>query len=208
MNKPEATTKEQQIIQKSRELIFCYGSKSLTMDDISQHLGISKKTLYQVVANKAELIDKIVQLTIDDHMDGVQCMVQGAENAIEEMLQIYRQNNAMMKKMNVSLAFELKKYFPESWEKLENFRNEFIHQSVIRNLTNGMQTGFYRDDLNIKVIATLYAVRTLDMMNTALFPPDEFPSNTILHEMFLYHLRGIASAKGLEYLEKNVVLDF
>ena len=38
---------KERIIHKSNEMFFRYGVKSVTMDDIAQELGISKKTIYQ-----------------------------------------------------------------------------------------------------------------------------------------------------------------
>ena len=201
--------KERNILLEVKKLIFQYGIKSLTMDDISQHLGISKKTLYLVVENKADLINKLIENTIHEHETEF-CIIaeQPVKNAIEELLEIYRQNAAMAKSMNPSLLYELKKYYPESYEKLDAFRWDFIYKSIILNLEKGMGTGLYRKDINIHIIAKLYTSRTLEIFNSGLFPPDQFPPNIVLREMFIYHIRGIASSAGLQYLEKNTVIDF
>ena len=48
------------ILAKSEELFLKYGLKSVTMDDLAKQLGVSKKTLYQFVDNKADLIQQII----------------------------------------------------------------------------------------------------------------------------------------------------
>ena len=48
------------IAKKVNQLFTRYGIKSVTMDDISRELGISKKTLYQHVKDKTELVELIV----------------------------------------------------------------------------------------------------------------------------------------------------
>ena len=48
------------ILQKVRELYMKYGIKSITMDDVALELGISKKTLYQYVTDKDDLVGKFV----------------------------------------------------------------------------------------------------------------------------------------------------
>ncbi len=204
----ETLSKEEQVLIKVRELMFRYGIKSLTMDDIAQHLGISKKTLYQVVSNKAELVDKVMVMTIAEQQQGIGCLQVTLENAIDEMLKIYQQHSVMIKRMNLALIFELKKYFTASWNKLEAFRNEFVFKSVCANIEKGKQSGLYRQEINTIIIAKLYASRVLDIINPDIFPREEFASDTLLHEMFLYHLHGIASEAGLKYLEEKVKLDF
>ncbi|MEM1220215.1 MAG: helix-turn-helix domain-containing protein, partial [Bacteroidota bacterium] len=49
-------TIERDILSRSKRLFLRYGIRSVTMDDISKEMGISKKTLYQYVDNKADLI--------------------------------------------------------------------------------------------------------------------------------------------------------
>lgn len=186
--------------------MFRYGVKSLTMDDIAQHLGISKKTLYQVVANKAELVDRIMDITINERM--VECLAAEADNAIDEMLNIYRTHSQMIKRMNMALTYELRKYFPDSWQKLEAFRHDFIFKSVCKNLQKGINAGLYRSDFNTVIIAKFYTGRVFDLINPELFPVDKFSPDSLLHEMFLYHINGVASDKGLKYLKENIKLDF
>ena len=49
------------ILKKVKSLYQKYGIKSITMDDVSRELGISKKTLYQYVADKNDLVNKVVE---------------------------------------------------------------------------------------------------------------------------------------------------
>jgi AcrR family transcriptional regulator len=208
MDNNELTDKGKQILSKSRELMMRYGIKSLTMDDIAQQMGISKKTLYQVVKNKADLVDKVMDMTITEQQSGIGNMEAELDNAIDEMLKIYQQHAIMIKRMNLALTFELKKYFPESWHKLENFRNDFIFKSVCRNIDKGKAKGLYRTDVHTIIIAKLYSSRVLDLINPELFPREEFLPDLLLHEMFLYHLHGIASDAGLKYLREEVKAEF
>lgn len=199
--------REQRLLIQSRALIFKYGIKSLTMDDISQQLGISKKTLYQYFENKADLVQKVMLFTIRAHRESC-CEVQEKDiNAIEELLKIYQSTAFITKQLNPSLNFELKKYYPESWNLLEKHKTEFIYNSLVNNIQKGIESGLYRADLNIPIIAKLYTMRVLEITNTEIFPPEEFPAALVLKEMFIYHIRGIASKNGLEFLEEKLKID-
>ncbi len=50
-----------EILSKAFELYYKYAIKSVTMDDVARELGISKKTLYQYVSNKTELVEKVIR---------------------------------------------------------------------------------------------------------------------------------------------------
>ena len=47
---------KEKIIIKATELFLSIGFKSVTMDDLAQSMGISKKTIYQFFKNKNHLI--------------------------------------------------------------------------------------------------------------------------------------------------------
>jgi AcrR family transcriptional regulator len=198
--------KEKNLLLKIRELIFRLGVKSLTMDDIAQNLGISKKTIYQYVENKAELVDKVVEITLNEQRIACEEFLTDESNAIDQLLKMYSQNSKMFLDINPSLIFELNKYYPESWSKLFDFRNNYIFNAVRANMEHGIKSGLYRYDIDIDIIAKLYTSRTLDMFNQDMFPPNRYPSRMVFRQMFVHHVRGIASHAGLEYMEKEFSL--
>ena len=51
----------EKIIHKSAELFLNFGFKSVTMDDIANEMGISKKTIYKCIFQiKTKLVDETV----------------------------------------------------------------------------------------------------------------------------------------------------
>ncbi|MDQ3072683.1 MAG: TetR/AcrR family transcriptional regulator [Bacteroidota bacterium] len=193
--------KDQQLIGQAFKLMFSMGIKNLTMDDISRHLGISKKTLYRVVPNKSMLVQMLMENTIESNKKAITAIISKNLNAIDEIREIYRFNIEMFRNMHPSVGFELKKYYPEAWQLLENFKSGFIYGCVRENLKKGIEQKLYRPDINTQILGKLYTTRITEIFNSDVFPPDEFPREVVLKEMFKYHVRGISSAKGLKYLE-------
>ena len=60
----------QNIINKARELFMRYGIRNITMDKLSGELGISKKTLYQKIPNKSQLIQRIIKTFVEEQKLG------------------------------------------------------------------------------------------------------------------------------------------
>ncbi|HEX6193727.1 MAG TPA: helix-turn-helix domain-containing protein, partial [Chitinophagaceae bacterium] len=56
-------TKER-IQNKAEELFMQFGIRSVSMDDIANNLGMSKKTVYQYFVDKDELVEAVVQAHI------------------------------------------------------------------------------------------------------------------------------------------------
>ena len=65
------------ILLKVRELYMKYGIKSITMDDVASEIGISKKTLYQFVTDKDELVGKFIDHEISLQAAGNMQLLQG-----------------------------------------------------------------------------------------------------------------------------------
>ena len=64
-------TKVAEICVRIQLLFQEFGIKSITMDDISQRLGCSKKTLYQYFSNRKELVLKVISEDMKKHEDAI-----------------------------------------------------------------------------------------------------------------------------------------
>lgn len=195
--------KEKEILFQAGELFSKYGIKSMTMDDISRQLGISKKTLYQYVDNKKDLVKKSIQLHIDDEQCCMEDVLSSEGNAIDELMKMTKMVGSQMKEMHPSVIFDLKKYHLEAYKCLANHRDDFIYTNIKRNIESGMQSGLYRSNINPEILTRLY----LSMVNVIMDPQvstlEEYSNSEIYIEMIRYHIRGIASAKGREYLKQK-----
>lgn len=201
---PVMDQREQQIIDQSAKVFMRLGIRSVNMDDIAQHLRISKKTLYQYVKDKNELVQRIVRHITDTHRACILGICQRGHNAIDESFEISRFVAEQVGQVHPSVHFDLQKYHPEAWELLQTSERADIYRCISENLRKGMSEGLYRDDLNVDVIARIYISRFDVTFDGELFPTDKYRFEDVIWELFRYHIRGIASDKGVKYLMKKV----
>ncbi len=201
------STEFKEIVERVRDLYLRYGIKSITMDDVASNLSISKKTLYQFVSNKDELVGKVIDLEIDQINKGMDCPERDNVNAIEELLIVSKIVNQKMKEVNQSTLFDLKKYYPHHYERLTNARREKMYVNVIRNIEKGQQEGLYRNDLDLNIIARIQISRVESIVDNDILSVEEFTSERFFTEIFVYHIRGIANQTGIEFLD-NKMKDF
>jgi DNA-binding XRE family transcriptional regulator len=192
------------ILLKARELYMKYGIKSITMDDVARELGISKKTLYQFVTDKDDLVGKFIDNEIAMRQEEI-CKCFGKKfNAIEELFEISIYMNRMMRDQNPATEYDLKKYYPQHFQKTVNARHEGIFNYILLNLKKGIREGLYRKEMNKEVIAKLYLWRIENSQINDLFTAEEFSSVKLFVELLTYHVRGIATDKGIIELEKKI----
>lgn len=195
-----------QILSKAEEIFLSYGIKSVTMDDFAGKMCMSKKTLYQMVSDKNDLVKKTMKNHIESEKKAVQEICRQNENAIDEIFAIGRHVLVHLSKMNPSAMYDLQKYHPEGWKMFVDYKNTFIYSCILGNIEKGIKQGMYRDDFNPDIVAKIYSARTDLVVSQEVFP---FPKYTVMEvyaEYLKYHVRAIASEKGLKYLEKQKLI--
>lgn len=192
------------IIREAEILFMKYGFKSITMDDISRELGISKKTLYQYFEDKNDLVDQTVEQYLSDEMCTCDALETGKHDPITFMLKITDSVSASHRQINPGAIYDLKKYFKPSWDKLSKFKTDFIYKRVLENLIHGKSKGYYHKDINEKLIAAFY-VHIIDfLINSETYIHLAKSFREVHMEMMKYHLRGICTEKGLKILNEKL----
>jgi TetR/AcrR family transcriptional regulator, cholesterol catabolism regulator len=176
------------------------------MDDVARELGISKKTLYTYVSNKEELVEKVLEHIHDSHNKNMVCAnkVKGL-NAIEVLMAVNDMVNKMIQEHNPSTEYDLKKYYPELYKKFLNHRNEHIFSSILQNIQQGKDEGLYRREINNELISKLYVNRINSMTGDDTFTIEELKSSNFFLQVMEFHIRGLATPKGIEILEKELM---
>jgi TetR/AcrR family transcriptional regulator, cholesterol catabolism regulator len=193
---------QKNILLKVRELYMKYGIKSITMDDVARELGISKKTLYQFVNDKDDLVGKFIDIEIELRQEEICKCFKAGFNAIEELAEISLFMNKMMRNQNPATDYDLRKYYPHHYQKTLKIRRESMYKYLLLNLKKGKEEGLYRENLDEDVIVKLYLSRSEDIHFNELFTVDEFTSIKLFTELLTYHVRGIATGKGIVVLER------
>jgi AcrR family transcriptional regulator len=190
------------ILKGADELFTKYGVRSISMDDIARHLTVSKKTLYQHFADKEDIVTLACKTHIDRHVVEFEEIRNTAENAIDELAKLSMSLKRNMQNMNPSLLFDLQKYHPKAWGVWVNHKNKFIHASVVRNLKQGMEEGYFRPELDPEVIG---AVR-LEMIQLAfdedIFPRERFRLPDVQMQIFDHFVYGLVTDKGRKLYQK------
>lgn len=195
---------QDKIFTKAEELFLKYGVRSVSMDDIARELGMSKKTLYVVAKNKEELIYKVLENHFAREKKFCCDLTNNTNHAIEEMLLLTRHFMEQFRDTSQVVLFDLKKYYPKAFRLVEEYRNSFVLQNILSNIKKGIRQGLYRNDFNPELIARFYTAKFDFIFNSDAFPLKTFSLSEINRESIIYHIRGIASAKGLAYLNKHL----
>ncbi len=193
---------KQQILEKAEELYLKIGIKSVSMDDLARSLGISKKTLYQYVENKNDLVSQIIDCHINEEIAVVTEILKNSDNAIDEMLKVAKYVLSQLRKLSPTVIYDLKKYYRNCWETIERHNQFFVYNHIKHNIERGQKEEIYRKDVNADIIAKLYVSQNFLVVDEDLFPLKEYDRDKLFNQFIMYHIRGIACPHGLEILDE------
>jgi len=196
-----------ELVTKARDLFFSYGLKSVSMDDLARMSCTSKKTIYQHVADKNELVDRVVEDLIRSHKEAMDQSGEAAKDAVHELVLKSRVPFVTLASINWNFFYELEKFFPAAWQKLIAHRQQVMLPSIIKNLERGIAEGLYREGLDTQFTALI----RLQQIATALNPKDFTQTTTdalkLMNSLTEFYLHGIVTTKGKRlintYLKNN-----
>ena len=194
----------EKIISKSEELFLSLGFKSVTMDDIANAIGISKKTIYAHFSNKTALVEVVIFETLYHIYEGIDKINASSINPIEELYDIKLFVMNYFKNERVSPQYQLKKYYPEIYERLQIKQFEKMHSSVENSLKMGVDTGLFRADIDIDFISRMYFNGMTGIRDISIFPETLFDKNYLFESYLEYHLRAIITKQGLNLLNNYI----
>jgi AcrR family transcriptional regulator len=195
----------EKIIHKASELFLTLGFKSVTMDDIANAMGISKKTIYVHFNNKTKLVEAVTFTLFENICDGIDCICLDANNPIEELYDIKMFVMQHLKNEQASPIFQLKKYYPNIHDALKTKQFEKMHQSVSESLTKGIETELFRPNIDVEFIARLYFNGMTGIKDENIFPRDKFTMEYLIENFLEYHLRAIVTQKGFTILNMFII---
>lgn len=196
----------ERIVLGAEELFLTAGIKSITMDDVAKHLGMSKKTIYQFFKDKNELVVALVNKKLKEDEDQMSAIMNQSSNVIEEMINMMKCSEEIFSRINPIVIHDLQKYHPDAWKQFQNFKSGVLVHTLEELLTKGIKQGYIRPEIDVKIIAMMRVAQVEMGFNATVFPVAEFNTWKV-QQQFLEHFNyGICTLKGYKLLNeyKNI----
>ncbi|WP_395046926.1 TetR/AcrR family transcriptional regulator [Flavobacterium sp.] len=192
---------KEKIIKTATDMFLKLGFKSVTMDDIACEMCISKKTIYKFFSNKEVLIAEGTEIIHQNIHKIIDEIVAKNFNAIEENFEIRKMFKEMFQSLDTSPLFQLKKHYPEIYQKMMANEIEDCNTVFTQNIIKGIEQGLYRENLDVETYVKFYYTLIFSINETT-----QKESEALKLELYAleYHTRAIATPKGITELEKQL----
>lgn len=193
---------KERIIESASELFKTYGIRSVTMDSLANQLGMSKRTIYEVFSDKDELLMAVLTMMAQQQKDLVKRVLDDSENSIVAIFRMLEINRDNFQYMSPAFQADLKKYHHDvlikNADKIEmpDYRN---HYQVIEK---GIKEGLFRKEINADLVNRCLYNLGRSIMDNDLYPYEEFSRHDVIRNIFINYVRGIATPKGLDLINR------
>lgn len=76
--------RRQEIVEAARDLFDRQGYRNTTIADVMDHLGIAKGTIYHYFKSKEELLEAVIEMTVDESIEQMRRLVDEMEGSALE----------------------------------------------------------------------------------------------------------------------------
>lgn len=180
-----------------------FGIRSVSMDNISAALGISKKTIYQYYESKDDLVGDCIMTYAQCQNEMIVNEEKEAADAIEEMINIARRLVGVLDNISRKAMFDLKKYYGPMWETMNEMKTQSINVTLSNNLKKGKESGLYRTDITDHIIVNLYISKVNAVIENDFFEDQGFRRSSVYLQLLSYHMYGILTVKGIEIFKNR-----
>ncbi|MCS6972960.1 MAG: TetR/AcrR family transcriptional regulator [Cyclobacteriaceae bacterium] len=198
----EENAVKEKILSGAEELFMRFGIRSLSMDDLARHLGMSKKTLYQHVPDKDELVLLVARSLIDRNKALAESIRKEARNPVEELAKISTCIRSAMESLNPSVLFDLQKFHQRAWNAWLDFKRGYLRESIVRLLKQGIEQGYIREDIDPEVMASMRIELVQLAFNSELFSGNRYSLSDLQEQLYDHFVYGLVTDKGRKLYQK------
>lgn len=198
MERPECADR---IVTGASELFRLYGTKAVTMDMLAQELGISKRTIYEKFRDKDELLQTVLKCMLEKQKEIMEEMIASEQNILVAFFKHGRRMREHFGSMNPVLKSDLKKFHAEVVDKIKNSCGSQL-ESSLRFIKKGIEQGVIRSDVDPDIVNRCMQGLGRMMNDPEVFPHESFDQSSIVKNVMINYLRGIATEEGLKVIRE------
>jgi len=186
------------VIAMAGKMFAEQGIRKVRMDDVAAALSMSKRTLYEMFADKEELLLECMKVNQEKKREYAAQVSSMANNVLEIVFRLYQYGMEEMKNVNSSMYRDIKKY-PKVCEFL-NQRKAQSAQNSREFYEAGVRQGLLREDVNFDIFQFLVDLSMNGFLNDEMLM-NRWTLTEVLDTVVRVNMRGICTEKGQRMLD-------
>jgi AcrR family transcriptional regulator len=193
----------ERIIERTTILFFRNGIKSMTMSDIANEVGISKRTLYEIFRDKEDLLESCINEHKKRADREIAVLINNSENVIDTLMRVYAKQLNNMWNVGRSIVHDMKKYHRELYNRIECRQREDMY-IFIPLFDKGVEQGLIRNDTPFEILMWLLKRQFRFLLEDEIIPTDKYSLDEFIRAIILNFTRGISTPLGIKRIDEII----
>jgi len=189
------------ILTEATNLFFQNGIRDITMDNIAEKLGISKRTIYETFKNKSELLINCFEEYSKERYKANEEIIKNSHNVLAAICSFIQSRAMAIDLLNPAFFTDMRKYHNDIWVMATKQQNEKNYNLAYRLLRKGINEGIFRKDINIDIVVKLILEQMKLLVDNEVFSSDKYTRSEVFKNMVINFIRGIATNRGIELID-------
>lgn len=178
------------ILLLSRDRFMQFGFTKVTLDEIANDLGISKKTLYKFFSSKEELLKASVLATMRGIEQSVERIASSNKPFAEKLAEVMILFGKNWGKIGKAIQNDMPRYVPELWKEIEKFRREKIITKLAAMIQQAREEKIFREDVNEDILIHMLIHSIQGIMNPEVLSQNSFSAQEAFRTIFKVLFEG------------------
>lgn len=191
---------KEKILEAATPMFYQHGIRKVKMDDIAKRLRISKRTVYEIYADKDDLLLEVLQHSDEANRQKMKRLDVPGTNVIDIIILFFKQKAEEISRIN-PVFFEDMQRYPKL---LEFFRKRRKRQGAKTQdfIRRGIDEGYFLTDINFDLVVMVADASVQFIMSNYLYKKYNFKE--LLRAFMLFYIRGICTSRGVDLLDKSL----
>lgn len=175
---------KEKILEAATPMFYQHGIRKVKMDDIAKRLRISKRTVYEIYADKEDLLLEFLQHSDEANRQKMKRLDVPGTNVIDIIILFFKQKAEEVSRIN-PVFFEDMQRYPKL---LEFFRKRHERQGVETQdfIRRGIDEGYFLTDINFDLVVMVADASVQFIMSNYLYKKYNFKELLRTFMLFLY----------------------
>jgi AcrR family transcriptional regulator len=193
LTKPAA----QRIVSAARRHFFAHGFRSVTMDDLAEELGMSKKTLYASFAGKTDLLRAVLVDKFRSIETDLERIASAApSDVLDSLHQLLACVQRHAEEIQPPFVRDIRREAPEMFQLVQSRRRDVIQRCFGEILEAGQRAGIFRIDITTQLMIEILLGATETIMNPPKMTELGLTPKTGFLTIITVFLEGVLTEKG------------
>lgn len=192
------------IIEAARNTFLAKGFSKVTMDELVQQLGISKKTMYQHFHSKDELLDAAVEWQMLEVSSNIRTITQSSDDFVTKLYSMWQYIGHFVCHISSQFRDDIRRFRPDIWKRIEEMRRKMILGNFSKMIDEGIRLGLVRDDLSKDAMVLMYLSAIQGVVNPETLAQYPFSIEDAFRTIMRIYLDGILTESARKHFHMKI----